>query len=74
MGDADGALRFVDVLTASAGGAIGVDFQIAGVQVKVDLLHLGEYGYGCGGGVDAPAGLRDRDALDPVAAGLKFEP
>ena len=73
MGDADGGLGFVDVLPACAGRAEGVDFEVGGVDLKVDLFGFGEDGDGDGRGMDAALAFGFGDALDAVDAGLKFE-
>ena len=74
MGNADRALGFIDMLTAGTGGTVGIDLEVIGVKLKVDLLDLWQYGDRCGRGVYPAAGLRDRDALDAVTAGFKLEP
>ena len=73
VGDADGGLSLVDVLSACAGGAEGVDLQVLGVDGELHLLRLGHHGHGGGGGLDAAGGLRFRHPLDPVGPGLEFQ-
>ena len=74
MGNADRALGFIDMLTAGTGGTVGIDLEVIGVKLEVDLLDLGQDGDRCGRGVYPAAGLRDRDALDAMPAGFKLEP
>jgi hypothetical protein len=38
VGNADGGFRFVDMLPARAAGAVGVDFQILGIDLDFDVL------------------------------------
>ena len=71
--DADGALGLVDVLTARAGAAVGVDLQVLRVDVHLDGVHLRQHGHGGGAGVDASAGLRLRYALDAVHPAFKLQ-
>ena len=73
MGDADGGLRFVDVLSPRAGGAVGVDLQVLGVDVHVHLLRLRQHRHGSGAGLNAAAGLGFRDPLYLVDAALEFQ-
>ena len=58
----------VDVLAAGAARAHGVDADVLGLDVDVDVLGLRQHGDGGGRGVDAPAGLGDRDALHAMHA------
>jgi hypothetical protein len=53
MRDADGRVGRVDRLAAGAGGAEGVDAEVLGFDLDVDLFGLGQHGDGDGGGVDA---------------------
>ena len=73
MGDAHGGVGAVDVLAARAGGAIGVDAQLGGVDADLHVLGLGQHGHRGGGGVDAAGGLGDGHALHAVHAGLVLE-
>ena len=41
MGDAHGGIRRVDVLATGAGGAHGVDTQIIGIYVNIDVFGFG---------------------------------
>ncbi len=70
VGDADGGVGGVDGLSAGAGGAEGVDAEVLGFDLDVDLFGLGEDGDGDGGGVDAALSFGGGDALDAVDAGL----
>ena len=74
VGNADRALGLVDVLTAGTGGTVGIDLEVVGVELKVDLLDFGQDGNRRGRGVYPAAGLRDRYALDAMPAGFKLEP
>ena len=73
VGDADGRVGGVDRLAAGAGGAEGVDAEVLGFDLDVDLFGLGQDGDGDGGGVDAALGLGGGHALDAVHAGLVLE-
>ena len=73
VGNADGGLRLIDVLTACARGAIGVDLQLGGVDSELHLFCLGHDRHGGGRGLNATRGLRLRDALDAVGARLELQ-
>ena len=73
MGDAHGGVGRVDRLAAGAGGAEGVDAEVLGFDLDVDLFGFGQHGDGDGRGVDAALGLGGGDALDAVDAGLVLE-
>ena len=74
MGDADGGVGFVDVLTARAGCAEGVDAQVGGVQLDVfQFVRFGHDGNGAGGGVDTALAFGGGDALHAVAARFEFQ-
>src|SRR5207244_3643825 len=73
VGDSDRRVRGVHALSARPGGTEHVDLQVLGIDLDVDLLRLGEHGYGGGRGMDPPARLGHRDALDPVDPGLVLE-
>ena len=64
----------VDMLAAGAAGAEHLHFDILGAQIHVHGLHFRQHRHGGRGGVDPSAGLGLRDPLDPVDAGLKFQP
>ena len=74
MGDAHGRVRGVDALAPRSRGAEDVDTQVGGVDLEltgvVGLRHDQDAGRG---GVDAPLGLGDRDALDTVDAALVLQ-
>ena len=61
------------MLAPRAGGAEGVDLQIAGVDVEVHLLRLRQDRHGGGAGLDASGGLGDRHPLDPMGSALVFK-
>ena len=74
VGDADGGVGFVDVLTARAGCAEGVDAQVGGVQLDVfQFIRFGHDGDGAGGSMDTALAFGSRDALYAVAARFKFQ-
>ena len=73
MGDADGRLCLVDVLAACAAGTVGVDLQVLGVNLHLDLVRLRQHRYSDGGGVDTALGLGLGHALNAVHARLKFK-
>ena len=63
------------MLTARAGGAEGIDAQIA----RVDIRHFGfrqlrHHRHGAGGGMDTPLGFGSRHALYAMAAGFELQP
>ena len=64
MCNADRALGLIDVLTAGTGGTVGVDFEVIGIKLEIDLLDLGQDSDRRSRSVYPAAGLRDRDALD----------
>ena len=75
MRDADRALRLVDVLPAGARCAIGVDLQVALVDLDLDVVidhrihpDAGETG------VPPRRGIERADAHQPVHAGLGLQP
>jgi hypothetical protein len=75
VGDADRAVGLVDVLTAGAAGAEGVDAQLGRVQRHfLGLVGLGQDRDGAGAGVDAALRLGHRHTLHAVPAGLELEP
>ena len=67
--DADGGLGLVDVLAASSGRAVGVDLQVLGpdvdLDVRVELRHHLERGEG---GVAAAGGVEGGQPDQPVHA------
>ena len=74
VGDPDRRIGGVDVLTARARGAIGVDADIGGGDVDIDLLGLGQNGHGRRRGMDAPARFGFRHPLHAMHAGFVFQP
>src|SRR5690606_8016238 len=72
--DAHGRIGLVDVLAASAAGAVGVDAQVGRVDLHLfGLVGLGEHGHRAGAGVDAALGFRHGHALHAVAAGFELQ-
>ena len=61
------------MLSARAGRAVDLHFDVLGPDVDLGLLHLGQDGDRRRRGMDAAAGLGLRHALHPVDAGLKFQ-
>ena len=74
VGHTNGGGGLIDMLTAGAGGAEGVDSQILAVQFKLHLVHLWQDGDSGGGGMHPAAGFRLRHPLDPVDTALKLHP
>ena len=75
VGDADGGVGGVDVLAASARGAEGVDAQVGGVDLNLDVVVDFGRDEDCGeGGVPAVARIEGRFAHQAVDAGLGAEP
>ena len=74
MGNADGGVGFVDVLTARAGCAEGVDAQVGRIQFNVfEFVRFGHDGDGTGGGVDTALAFGGRNALYAVTTRFKFQ-
>ena len=73
VGDLDSGVGGIDVLSAGASGAGGLDVEVFGLEDDVDFLRLGHDCDGAGGGVNAALGLGGGDALHAVDAGLVFE-
>ena len=74
VGDAHGRIGLVDVLSARARGAVGVDAQVG--RVDVDVFHFigfRHHRHRAGGRVDAALRFRGRHALHAVAARLEFQ-
>ena len=74
MRDAHGGFRFIDVLTAGAGSAVHVDFQILFINLQIDFLGFGQNGDRRRGRMHAPRRFRFRHALDTVNARFEFQP
>ena len=74
VGDADRRIGGVDALAAGAARAEGVDAQVLGLDLHVDLLGLGQDRHRGGRGMDAAAGLGIGHALHAVDAALVLEP
>ncbi|VXB95231.1 hypothetical protein BREVUG8_70089 [Brevundimonas sp. G8] len=74
VGDAHGGIGRIDVLTARAGGAEGVDADVLVVDFDLDVLDLGQDRDRRRRGVDAPLRLGRRHALHPVDAALELQP
>src|SRR5256885_13119287 len=64
--DADGGIGGVDGLAAGAGRTEGVDAQVLGFDLDVDIVGFGENRDSGGGSVDAALRFGCRNALDPV--------
>mmetsp|Transcript_8687 Transcript_8687/g.36208 ORF Transcript_8687/g.36208 Transcript_8687/m.36208 type:complete len:229 (-) Transcript_8687:466-1152(-) len=73
MGDSDGTLRGVDVLSAGARRAVHVNLEVSGVDVHIHVLCLRQHRHRHGGGVHAAHGLSGRHALHPVHALLELQ-
>ena len=71
MRDAHGAIGLVDVLAAGAARAHGVDADVLGLDVDIDLLGLRQHGDGRRRSVDAPAALGRRNALHAMHAAIR---
>ena len=74
MGDAHGGIGLVHVLAPGAGGPVGVDAQVGGVDVDLHVLGLGQHRHGGRRGVDAPLRLRGRHPLHPVHPAFELQP
>src|SRR6201999_4120192 len=73
MGDADRRFRFVDVLTAGALRAHGLDPQVIVLDVDIDILDFRQHRNRRRRSVNAPLRLGIGYALYPVYAGFEFE-
>ncbi|MNG93816.1 hypothetical protein D3C79_527970 [compost metagenome] len=74
VGDADGGVGLVDVLTTGPGGAEGVYLQLGGVDLDLfGFRHFRQHGHGTGGGVHPALGFGLGYPLHPVTAGLELE-
>ncbi|MCY1251246.1 hypothetical protein D9M72_649820 [compost metagenome] len=74
VGDTDGRVRRVDVLAAGTRGTHGIDADVFGANLDVDLLGFRQHGNGCRRRVDASARLGFRHTLDAVHTGFEFQP
>src|SRR5215471_2536958 len=74
MGDPHRTVGGVDRLASRSACPEDVDAQILLVDADIDLLRLRQHRDGGSGGVDAPARLGLRYALDAVYTGLEFQP
>ena len=52
MGQTDGGLGLVDVLTARTAGLAGLEDQVGFLDLDFHVLHLGEHRHGGGGGLN----------------------
>ena len=73
MGDSDSGLGLIDVLTACTARTIGVDLQILRIDFDLYIVHLRQYRYGNGRGVDTTLGFGLRYTLYTVYARFKLE-
>src|ERR1700743_2701343 len=73
MGDADRRFGLVNVLTAGALRAHGLDPQILVLDVDVDILDLRQHGNRRGRGVDAALRFGIGNALHAMHAGFEFQ-
>ena len=67
-----GGVRLVDVLPARPRRPVGVDPQVASIDVNVDLFDFGQHGDRRRRRVDPPLSLGLRDALHAMATGLEL--
>src|SRR5262245_17029166 len=74
MRDAHGGIRLVDVLATGTTRAHGVDADVLGADVEIDVLHLREHGDGRCRGVNATARFRGGHALHAMHARFVLEP
>ena len=74
VGDADGRVGFVDVLTARARGAEGVDADVGSVDGDVfQLIGFRHHRHGTGRCVHTALAFGGRHALHAVGARFKFQ-
>ena len=62
------------MLPTGAGGAVDLHLNVLRPQLDIGGLHLRQDGHRRRRRMDAAAGFRLRDALDPVDAGFEFQP
>src|SRR5690606_20785291 len=75
VGQADGGIGLVDVLTSGAAGTIGVHAYIRHVQLDLNIIiHFRGNKHGGEGGVPAVAGVEGGLAYQTVNAGLGAQP
>ncbi len=75
VGDADGGVGAVDVLAAGTRGTVGVDLQVALVDVDLDpVVDHGEHPDAGEAGVPPRLAVEGRDAHQAVHAGFGLEP
>src|SRR5262245_3322783 len=73
MGDANGRIRLVDVLATGTTRPHGVDTDVLGADVEIDVLHFREHGDGRCRGMNAPARFRRGHALHAMHARFILE-
>lgn len=73
MRNSDRGVGTVDVLSPSAGSAEGVDTEVVGADVDLDVIGFGEDRDGGSGCVYAALGFGLGDPLNAVGTGLPFE-
>src|SRR5262252_2887494 len=73
MRDAHGRIRLVDVLATGPTRPHGVDADVLGADVEIDVLHLREHGDGRRRGMNAPARFRGGHALHAMHARFVLE-
>ena len=71
--DVNRGVGHVDVLAACTACPVGIDLQVLGTDVYVDVRRLRQHRDGRGGCVDPASRLRDRNALYAVNAALELE-
>src|SRR5205085_267617 len=74
MGQPNRRFSLVDVLTAGAPRAQGIDLEITFIDRDVDVFGLGQHRDGRGRSMDAARAFGLGHALHAVHAGLEFEP
>ena len=73
MGDANGGIGGIDTLAAGTGGAIDINPQILGVDIRIDRISFRENRNCDRRGVNSALGFSGRDALDAMNAALIFQ-
>ena len=74
MGNTNGGVGFVDMLTACAAGAVGINSQIGRVDLNRNrFIGFGKYGNSTRAGMNAPLCFCGGNALYAVAARLKLQ-
>ena len=73
MGDANGGLCFVHMLSPCAGRSERIDLQIVRIDAHLHFFGFGQHRYSDCAGLNTALGLCFRHSLHPVNAAFKFQ-